>query len=388
MRICVVGPSKYFFSGITAHTIFLANALVASGNEVAVIQLRKLLPRFLYPGKKHLDRNDYLIDFTKGIDVQEGMDWNSPLSWIRACKFLKKHKSDAIIMLWWTSAVAHMQLFLAFVNRLIIGSRLILEMHETTDPLEERILPVRLYSRIAGKLLFRMADAYTVHSASVKNQVAKIYNINTDQIFIKPFGIYESYRLDLDKKSAKEQLGIQERYVILNFGSIRKYKGVSYLVKAFSSLPESIAQDARLVVAGEDWKDDEELEKAIESSPFKHKITLHSHFIADEAISIYFSAADVVVLPYLRSSGSGIANIVMAYGKPIVTSELNTMKEMLHGYQGALFTPVGDSQAIKERLIQVYGRMKNGDLLVYEPPRETWTMIVKQYEEILAQLKR
>ena len=40
----------------------------------------------------------------------------------------------------------------------------------------------------------------------------------------------------------------------------------------------------------------------------------------------YFSAADVVALPYLRTAGSGVANIAMAYGKPIITSDLETMK--------------------------------------------------------------
>jgi len=387
MKICIIGPSKYFFSGISAHTIFLANTLSRNQHRISVILLRKLVPRFLYPGKAHVNKGNYLMNLDDGIDVYDGMDWNSPLSWFRAYRFLKRHMPDALIMLWWTSSVAHTQLFLALANRLRIGAKLILEMHETVDPLEESILPIRLYSRIMGKLLMRNADAFTVHSTSVRSQIAQIYNIKADRISVKPFGIYDGYQRDCDKELTKAKLGIEEKYVILNFGSIRKYKGVSYLVEAFSALPESIAQDSRLVIAGEDWGEAAELEKAIQSSPFSHKITLNSHFIPDETVPEYFSAAEVVALPYLRSSGSGVANIAMTYGKPIITSELETMKEILGGYQGAIFTPIGDSAAIKEKLIQVYDKLKTGKLITFDPPPDTWTKVAKQYEGIIKKLK-
>ena len=385
MKICIVGPSKYFFSGVTAHTIFLANALETNGNEVSVISLRKLLPRFLYPGKKHLNRKDYLIDFTTGIDTHEGMDWNSPRSWFRAYQFLKQRKPDAIIMLWWTSSVSHMQLFLALANRLSIRAKLILEMHEVVDPLEEQILPIRLYSRVMGRLLMRSAEAFTAHSTSAKNQMAQIYGIAAENIFVKPFGLYENYKRDYDKDLAKRELGIKEKFVILNFGSIRKYKGISYLVKAFSTLPESIVEHSRLVIAGEDWGDDDELGKLIESCPYRQKITFNPYFVPDDMIPKYFSAADVVVLPYLRTSGSAVASIAMAYGKAVITSELETMRECLNDYRGANFTPVRNSSAITQGLLQLYERRESGDSLLFHA-KNNWGEIAKQYELLIDQL--
>ena len=135
-----MGSSKRFFSGLTTHTIFLANAL-AKRNQVSVILLRNLLPRFLYPGKGHVGKSNYLVDFSPEVDVCQGMDWNSPRTWYGAYKFIKQYQPDAIIMLWWTSSVAHMELFLAIANRMKIKAKLILEMHEIVNPLEESILP-------------------------------------------------------------------------------------------------------------------------------------------------------------------------------------------------------------------------------------------------------
>jgi len=385
--ICVVGPSKRFFSGITAHTTFLANAL-AKQNEVSVILLKRLLPEFLYPGHKHIGRDDYLIEFAKSVDTYDGMDWNSPRSWFRACQFLKRHKPDAIIMLWWTSAVAHMQLSLALANKYRVGATLILEMHETMDPLEARSLPIRLYAKAAGKLLMRTADAFTAHSTSAKNQIAQTYGINKDKIFVKPFGLYEDYKRDYDKDLARKELGIEERFVILNFGLIRKYKGVPYLVAAFSALPEAIARNSRLIIAGEDWGDEDELSKAIESSRYRNKITLDAYFIPDEMVPLYFSAADLVVLPYsdiFASAGSAVAQIAMAYGKPIVTSSFDAMRECLQGYEGAFFTPIGDSTTISKEIARLYHQANSGRAISYAPPHNTWAKISRQYEDIVNQ---
>jgi glycosyltransferase involved in cell wall biosynthesis len=384
-KICIVGSSKRFFSGLTTHTIFLANAL-AKRNQVSVILLRNLLPRFLYPGKGHVGKSNYLVDFSPEVDVYPGMDWNSPRTWYGAYKFIKQHQPDAIIMLWWTSSVAHMELFLVLANRLKIKSKLILEMHEVVDPLEESILPIRLYSRLAGRIIMKRADAFTTQSSSAKNQVAQIYKLHERRIFVVPVGLYQDYKRVSDKNTSKAELGIKEKFVILYFGMIRKYKGVPCLVEAFNRFPQDIAQHSRLVIAGEDWGDETSLASMIDSSPYKGQITYKPQFVPDDMIPKYFSIADVVVLPYLRTAGSGVANIALAYGKPIITSDLETMRECLKNYEGAMFTPVGDSAAIAQKLTEIYTECESGKPMVYNPPQNTWDEIARQYEAIFAQL--
>lgn len=381
-KICVVGSSKRFFSGLSAYTICLANAL-SIGNEVSVILLRNLLPKFLYPGKRHVGREDYSLYFTPEVKAYDGMDWNSPPSWLRAYRFLKQEKPRVIIMQWWTSSVAHMQLLLALANRLKIRAKMILEMHEIIDPLEESILPIKLYSRIMGRLLMKKVDAFVVHSGIVKKQVIEIYHLSKDRVFIIPHGRYDTYYQDYDKQVAKDELGIKEEFTILYFGMIRKYKGVPYLVEAFNKLPHDIAQHSRLVIAGEDWGDETSLGDLINLSPHKEQITYKPQFVPDDMIPKYFSAADVIVLPYIRTSGSGVANIALAYGKPIITSDLETMRECLADYEGAVFVPVGDATAIREKLLEIYTRYKTGQSMVYDPPKNTWDEIARQYEEII-----
>ena len=76
----------------------------------------------------------------------------------------------------------------------------------------------------------------------------------------------------------------------------------------------------------------------------------------------------------------------MAYGKAIITSELQTMRECLAGYGGAWFAPVEDSSAIKEGLLEFYEKQKSCEAMVYNPHQNTWDEIVSTYEEIINQL--
>jgi len=106
--------------------------------------------------------------------------------------------------------------------------------------------------------------------------------------------------------------------VILTFGLIRKYKGIMYLVQAFEKLPEDIAKKSRLLIVGEIWEGKNELLNQINMSQYREKITLINEYVPDEKIPVYFGASDVVVLPYLRASQSGIAHIAMSFGKHII----------------------------------------------------------------------
>lgn len=384
-KVCLIGPSKKFFSGLSAYTICLANALLRH-NHVSVVLLRRLLPKFLYPGKAHVGREDYSLSFAPQIEAFDGMDWNSLLSWLRAYRFLKQQKPNVIIIQWWTSSVVHMQLFLAIVNRVKVKAKLILEMHEIVDPLEESILPIRLYSRIMGRLLMSKVDAFVVHSTAMKGQVTEIYHLSESRVFVIPLGLYDVYYRHIEKQAAMDELGIREKFVILYFGLIRKYKGIPYLVEAFNKLPQDITQNSRLVIAGEDWGDETSLVTLINSSPFKIQITYRAKFIPDDMVPKYFSAADVIVLPYLRTSGSGVANIAMAYGKPIITSDLETMRECLMNYAEALFVPVGDSEAIAEKLVEIRNLYTSGKGMVYKAPQNSFDEVASQYEQVMEQL--
>ena len=132
-NICIVGPSKRFLSGISYYTIRLANAMAQEKN-VSVICFRQLLPTFLFPGKSHVGKDISSLNFSSGIPVFDGMDYNNPLTWVRAYNFMKEQEPDVVILQWWTSSIAHMQLLLKIFAGLLNKPKIIIEFHEVVDP--------------------------------------------------------------------------------------------------------------------------------------------------------------------------------------------------------------------------------------------------------------
>ncbi len=177
---------------------------------------------------------------------------------------------------------------------------------------------------------------------------------------------------------AKESLSIEEEFVILSFGLIRRYKGIPHLIEAFEGFPEEIAQKSRLLIVGEVWEDRKELLEQIEKSPYSEKITLVDEYVPDYMIPTYFSAADVLVLPYLRASQSGIAHIGMSFGKPVVVSEVGGLKESMADYKGTFFVRPQNVDDIREQILNLFGNNEK-----YDPPVRTWDKIVEVYQNAI-----
>ena len=375
--VCIAGPSKRFLSGISYYTIRLANAM-SSEKNVSVVCFRQLLPTFLFPGKSHVGKDISNLKFSSDIPVFDGMDYNNPLTWAKAYSFIKEQKPDIIILQWWTSSIAHMQLLLKLFAGLLHKPKIIIEFHEVVDPFEESILPIRLYSKVTGKLLRKNLDAYITHSESDKQLVAERYAIAPEKIHVIPHGLYDQYGELLDMHEARKSLSINDEFVILSFGLIRKYKGTPYLIRAFEQLPPEILEKSRLLIVGEIWEDRKEILDQIRASPSHNKITLIDEYVPDEKVNLYFSAADVVVLPYLRASQSGIAHIAMSFGKPVVVSEVGGLKESMAGYEGTFFVPPGDIESIRKAVLKLLGTKK-----YYEAPDQKWDRIINRYIDLI-----
>ncbi len=372
MKICIVFPSDKFLSGIGYYGIRLSNALTKC-SDISVIQLRNMLPKILFPGKDRVGKHITDLKLSDKIKVFNGMDYNNPLTWLNAYNFLKEEKPDVIILQWWTSSVSHMLLILKLFAS-CLNIKVVMEFHEVVDPLEESILPIKLYSKFMGRIIKRNLSGYISHSESDKLLLAERYDIDKDKINVIPHGLYDHYKL-MDKHTSRHILNIEnEAYVILFLGLVRNYKGVRYLIEAFNKLPPDILPKSKLLIVGEIWEDKENLLKQISSN-----ITFIDEYIPDEKINLYLSTSDIIVLPYIRASQSGIAHIAMSVGKPIIASNVGGLKESLGKYEGVFFVSPMNSEEIKNKLIENFGNNR-----LYKPPTElSWSDISKLYIDIL-----
>jgi glycosyltransferase involved in cell wall biosynthesis len=153
---------------------------------------------------------------------------------------------------------------------------------------------------------------------------------------------------------------------LLFFGLIRPYKGLEDLVRVFNGLPEEEAERLWLTVVGETWEGCTEPARLIATSPYADRITFVNEYVPDEVVAAAFAHADVAILPYHRSSSSGILHIAMSWGLPIVVTDVGGLPEAASGYQGAVFITPGDQEALKagiRQAVQLAGKK-------FEDPRD------------------
>ena len=338
-----------------------------------------MLPKFLFPGADRVGNSLSTIEYSEHVDMKECLDWYNPFTWFRAVKSIKN--SDACIFEWWTSSVSHMYLVIGILLK-IWKVPIILEFHEVVDTLEESILPIRVYSKVMGKLIRNLASEYVVHSEADRKLVSERYDIQEKRISIMVHGLYDQYSI-IDKETAKKELNIDSEYVILFFGLLRPYKGASYLVRAFESLPETIRSKSTLVIAGEPWEDKEVL-SLVKDSPYSNQIRMFSEYISDEQVPYIFSSSDVLVLPYTRASQSGVAHIGISYGMPIIASKVGGLAESLDKYKGTVFVSPQNVQELAVSLEDVL--VKKSGMVYPLPDSLQWDNISLEWLELFQRI--
>ena len=363
--ICAVGPGWKFTSGISYYTCRLANSVADNQQEISVILLRHLLPRCLYPGRRRVGLSHSNMNYRDNIPVYDGIDWFWGMSLVRALKFLRDRRPKVLLLQWWTAATLHTFLMLTLVGR-ILGARVVLEVHEIQDPGEAGLAAARRYGEWGLRTLLRLAHGCIVHSKSDLQMLEKGYGPLKVRVALAAHGPYDQY-IDVTENSngangdtlaAVRKAPKPGSVNILFFGLIRPYKGLEDLLQVFNSLPREEAERLWLTVVGETWEGCTEPAHLIASSPHADRITFVNEYVPDSVVAAAFAHADIAVLPYRRSSSSGILHIAMSWGIPVVVTNVGGLLEAASGYEGAVFIPPGDSVALREgimRSVQLVG---------------------------------
>lgn len=174
-----------------------------------------------------------------------------------------------------------------------------------------------------------------------------------------PHGPYDQYRGDhagrhgnLAAAAAVQQAPRPSVANVLFFGLIRPYKGLEDLLAVFNGLTAEEARGLWLTVVGETWDGCTEPARLIATSPHRDRITFVNEYVPDEVVAAAFGHADVVVLPYRRSSSSGTLHVAMSCGLPVVVTSVGGLPEAASGYEGAIFVPPGDRALLKAAIRQ------------------------------------
>lgn len=337
-RVVVVGSGWRFLSGISYYTCRLSNAL-ASEYEVGAILMRQLLPTRLYPGRGRVGVALNQLAYDPSVRVFDGVDWWAAPSLIRAVRFLRSFRPDVIVFQWWTGTVLHSYLVLCLVARLS-GIKVVIEFHEVQDTGEAQHRWAALYCRKLIKPLLRRTDGVVVHSRFDRVALRSTYDLGDVPDEVVLHGPFDHH--DAGAVAAPRPRAAGDACRLLFFGTIRPYKGLEDLVQAFGQLPSQFT----LTIVGETWEGWTRPAEMVADSAARDRITFVNRYVADSEVDDFFAAADVVVLPYRRSSASGPLHIAMSHGLPVVVTAVGGLVEAAEKYSGTTFVSAGSPAAL------------------------------------------
>lgn len=346
-KIVIIGPIYPWRGGIAHSTYILAKNL-NKNHVVKMISFYKQFPTILYPGKDQKEK----INKEKKLEfnIEYLLNPLNPISWIKTLFRINKIKPNIIIFEWWHTFFTFCYIFIAIVSKKIIKPNAKITCYcQNVLPHEESKLHF-----ILTKLFFRTQDYFICLSSDDIQVLKKVYPDANYDLLIEP--TYNSFfsKKPLDKSKAKKILDINEnKKTILCFGTVRKYKGIEYLIEAFPKIIKELG-DVKLYIVGEWWIDKKQYLKRINNLKLIDSIEIIDKYISDEEVRTYFSASDLMILPYTSATQSGVLQLGYAYNLPLIATNVGSFKDLVLLEKTGFLVSPKDSKAISKYCIKYF----------------------------------
>jgi glycosyltransferase involved in cell wall biosynthesis len=204
------------------------------------------------------------------------------------------------------------------------------------------ILPreARPGQRAAQRRLYDRFDAIVVHSEHGRRRLTGELGVEAERVHVIPHGVLEHLAAGgPHERSAEQPPFATELPVVLCFGLMRPYKGIDLLLEAWRGI-----DGAELWIAGMPRMDISALRDGAPPG-----VRFVARFIGDDELPAYFRRAEVVVLPYREIDQSGVLFTALAFGKPLLLSDVGGFPEIAATGAARSF-PAGDAGALHDAL--------------------------------------
>jgi glycosyltransferase involved in cell wall biosynthesis len=207
--------------------------------------------------------------------------------------------------------------------------------------------------------LYGSATRIIVHAERTREQLSRLFAVSPQKIEVIPHGSYDFFfpRGRISRDAARARLGMPTaRPTILFFGLIRRYKGLEYLTEAFARIEQALP-DAMLAIVGELFRGDEaayaDYSRLLDEASRRPNVRRVAGYVPLADVGLYFSAADVVVLPYTETSQSGVLLTAFAAGRPVVVTDTGGLSEIVADGSTGFVVPARDPIALAEAILRI-----------------------------------
>jgi glycosyltransferase involved in cell wall biosynthesis len=234
----------------------------------------------------------------------------------------------------------------------------------------------------AQKRLYERFDAIVVHSEHGRTRLVDALDVDGERVHVIPHGVFTHLA-----KAEVAALPATDRPVVLMFGLMRPYKGIDVLLDAWRGAgeDEKPIDDAELWIVGMPRMDISALQATAPAN-----VRFVPRFVGDDELAAYFERTQLVVLPYLQADQSGVLFTALAFGKPLLLSDVGGFPEMA-STGAARIVAAGDPRALGRALRELLAdRATLGEMCMKARAavdgRYSWKAIAEAHRELYERL--
>ena len=373
MNITIIGSAHPLRGGgIATFNERLAEVLQSQGEKVNIYSFSLQYPSFLFPGKSQFTDEPAPV----GLTIKSVINSVNPLNWLKVGKKLRDERPDLIIVRYW---IPFMGPCLGTILRLVRKNN-----HTRILCIVDNLIP---HEQRPGDKQFTNYFMKPVHAfvTMSKAVLRDVQALTSKPSRFSPHPVYDTYGDPVSKAEACARLKLDpsQKYMLF-FGFIRDYKGLDLLLHAMCDERMKKAK-IHLLVAGEYYDKNAAAanNKIIEDNGLKELVHLHTDFIPNNEVSLYFGASDVVVQPYKHATVSGITQVAYQFEKPMIVTNVGGLPEVVpDGKVGFVTSP--EPEAIATAILRFFepGSIPHlQENLLEEKKKYSWETFIKALKD-------
>jgi glycosyltransferase involved in cell wall biosynthesis len=119
--------------------------------------------------------------------------------------------------------------------------------------------------------------------------------------------------------------------------------------------------NAHLLIVGEFYDNPQPYLNTIKRLDLGANITIINEYVANEAVHVYFTAANLAVLPYNEATQSGILSIAYGFAKPVVITDVGGLAELVDDGKTGFIVPPHDIPKLADSVIRYFKENREQD---------------------------
>jgi D-inositol-3-phosphate glycosyltransferase len=291
-----------------------------------------------------------------------------------------------IFHIFWNNKFEFFDRTLLMLYYKLLGKKLIFTAHNVN--IRKRDCTDTWLNRFSLRVQYQLVDHIFVHTERMKQELLSDFGIQERKVSVIPFGINNTVpNTGMTTLDAKGMLGISTSdKTMLCYGQIAPYKGLEYLISAFSEL---LKRDGnyRLIIAGKPkWNEIywNQIVQLMIDRGLRERVIERIEHVPDEETELYFKAADVLILPYTHIFQSGVLFLGYSFGLPVIAADVGSLKqEIVEGKTGFVFR-AQDSSDLARKIENYFNselfhnlEARRGEIQNFANERYSWDKVAR-----------